>query len=61
MSEKWINTSERGFFIDPQSKVGYSYKEAKRIQCPHCKKKYPVVEYITEANYCPNCGKKIEL
>lgn len=59
MADKWINTVEYGYFIDANSEVGYSYMGADRVQCPHCKKKYPTVNYIVEANYCPNCGGKV--
>lgn len=59
MADKWINTVEYGYFIDANSEVGYSYMGTDRVQCPHCKKKYPTVNYIVEANYCPNCGGKV--
>lgn len=59
MGKVWINTTECGYFIDPKSVTGSSYQEVPRVQCPHCKEKYPTLSYIMDANYCPNCGESI--
>lgn len=59
MNKKWIETSEWGNFIDPNSEVGYSYQEVPRLQCPFCGSIYPESSYIVDANYCPHCGNDI--
>lgn len=61
MTNGWIKTTECGNYIDSKAELGYSYQEVERVQCPHCKEKYPTVSYIVNANYCPECGKAIKI
>lgn len=60
MNNRWIKTTEQGYYIDGNAESGYSYREVDRVQCPHCKTLYPTVSYIVNANYCPECGKAIK-
>ena len=40
--------------------ISGKYPVAPKLECPYCKRRYPIISYILDANYCPNCGNSLK-